>query len=323
MSFNSSNYANLTAYLIAANLTENGQFIPDLCTLSTCPLSYAQVQYIPSLAGNVIFLIVFLISLGLNLFFGIRYRTWGFLGSLIGGTVLEIIGYAARVQMHFNPFLSNPFLIYIICLTIGPVFFTAAIYLCLSRIIVVYGPQYARFAPRTYTIVFICCDVFALVLQATGGAIADTSNSGSTGQSGINIMIAGLAFQVASLTLFAALCGDFALRVRKYRDARTPLQVSCSNARFHGFLWALGLATITIYVRSCFRVAELQSGFNGALANEEVPFMILEGGMVSIATIALTGAHPGLIFGKSWKAANVKNGGGEAVKLEEGNGRMR
>lgn len=32
---------------------------------------------------------------------------------------------------------------------------------------------------------------------------------------GVNIMIAGLAFQVASLTLFIAMASEFALRVRK------------------------------------------------------------------------------------------------------------
>ena len=82
---------------------------------------------------------------------------------------------------------------------------------------------------------------------------------------------------------------------------------------------ALGLATLTIYIRSCFRVAELQGGFNGTLANEEVPFMILEGAMVVIAAISLTVAHPGLIFGKSWGAGNVINGGNEEVKVELAN----
>ena len=64
----------------------------------------------------------------------------------------------------------------------------------------------------------------------------------------------------------------------------------------------LGLAILTIFIRSCFRVAELESGFNGKLANEEVPFMILEGGMVSIAAIALTVVHPGQVFGKVWSS---------------------
>ena len=63
---------------------------------------------------------------------------------------------------------------------------------------------------------------------------------------------------------------------------------------------ALAIAVLTIFVRSCFRVAELQTGFNGKLANEQIPFMILEGGMIAIASIALTVWHPGLVFGAFW-----------------------
>ena len=45
--------------------------------------------------------------------------------------------------------------------------------------------------------------------------MADTAASGGSGQTGINIMIAGLASQVASLFAFAVLCADFAWKVRK------------------------------------------------------------------------------------------------------------
>lgn len=64
---------------------------------------------------------------------------------------------------------------------------------------------------------------------------------------------------------------------------------------------ALATATITIYVRSCYRVAELKSGFDGALANDEVTFMILEGAMVSLAALGLTIMHPGPVFKDFWK----------------------
>ncbi|KAL8668303.1 MAG: hypothetical protein Q9168_007061, partial [Polycauliona sp. 1 TL-2023] len=68
---------------------------------------------------------------------------------------------------------------YLVTLTIAPCFLTAAIYLCLSRIILTYGAHLARFRPRTYTLIFICCDVFSLVLQAVGGGIADTADTKS------------------------------------------------------------------------------------------------------------------------------------------------
>ncbi|KAL8886374.1 MAG: hypothetical protein Q9192_006498, partial [Flavoplaca navasiana] len=47
-------------------------------------------------------------------------------------------------------------------------------------------------------------------------------------------------------------------------------------------------------------------GFNGHLANDEVTFMILEGAMVAIASIALTLPHPGMVFGRNWKIAKAR-----------------
>lgn len=66
----------------------------------------------------------------------------------------------------------------------------------------------------------------------------------------------------------------------------------------------LGLATLTIFIRSVFRVAELSGGFNGKLFNEEVPFMILEGPMIIIACTAVSAFHPGFAFQSCWHEAD-------------------
>jgi hypothetical protein len=51
-----------------------------------------------------------------------------------------------------------------------------------------------------------------------------------------------------------------------------------------------------------FRVAELAHGFNGKLANDQITFMILEGGMMILATLLLTAFSPGQYVGrKNWK----------------------
>ena len=61
------------------------------------------------------------------------------------------------------------------------------------------------------------------------------------------------------------------------------------------------IAVVTIFVRSYFRVAELQGGFRGCLTNNEVTFMILESAMVAIAVLAMTSTHPGFVFGQYGK----------------------
>lgn len=94
------------------NATTNATLIedPNLCTLDTCPLDLANIDYVPSLAGNLIFIAVFGLVLIAQLGIGIRYKTWSYLIAMTGGLLLEIIGYVARVQMHYNPFKSDPFL---------------------------------------------------------------------------------------------------------------------------------------------------------------------------------------------------------------------
>jgi hypothetical protein len=83
------------------------------CTLDTCPIELAEVLYDPSLGGNVLYLTIFAILVPVQAYFGIHHRTWGFFGVMTAGLILEIIGYVARVQLHFNPFHSGPFVMYV------------------------------------------------------------------------------------------------------------------------------------------------------------------------------------------------------------------
>ena len=93
-------------------VTFNGTILPDssTCTVETCSLRYANFLYVPNLPGNIIFLAIFGVLLVPQIFFGIKYKTWGYMAGMLGGILLEIIGYVGRVQIHFNPFLFNPFL---------------------------------------------------------------------------------------------------------------------------------------------------------------------------------------------------------------------
>jgi hypothetical protein len=148
-------------------------------------------------------------------------------------------------------------------------------------------------------------------------------------QVGIDIMLAGLSFQVFSLLLFSAACIEFGFRV--YASSHTPGNPYHSNPSqanspsslrtvelfhislpqtpiFKAFLVGLVIATLAIFIRSCYRVAELSGGFKGALANNEVSFIILESTMVLIACLCLTFLHPGMCFQGGWRAANFKLG---------------
>ncbi|RAL58755.1 hypothetical protein DID88_009170 [Monilinia fructigena] len=250
---------------------------PHLCTLDTCDLSLASFEYLPTVAGNTIYAVVFGILLFAQLGLGIKFKTWGYMVAMIFGLILEIVGYIGRILLHYSPFDNNDFLMYLICLTIAPAFLTAAIYLCLSRIVIIYGQEISRFKPGTYTIIFCTCDIISLLLQAVGGAIASLGKTASQVDVGKNIMLAGLAFQVFSLLLFAILCAEFAWRVHSAKGTWNP------------------------------RCVELSGGFGGTLfVSHEPEFMILEGVMIVLATGGLTLLHPGIAMQGAWLEANFK-----------------
>lgn len=124
---------------------------------------------------------------------------------------------------------------------------------------------------------------------------------------GVHIMVAGLSVQVASLLLFMLLCFDLFHRVttRKSHLIMKHDELYRSQ-RFKIFLYGLALGTVTIFIRSVFRVAELSKGFDSHLANNQISFMILDGTMVIIGSTTLTAFHPGWAFGRVWREANFR-----------------
>ena len=129
---------------------------------------------------------------------------------------------------------------------------------------------------------------------------------------GDNIMIAGLAFQVATLLLFLGFSGDFAFNAwRRHRqlgaeafDQSEAARRTRSSWLFRGFVGALTLSTICIFWRSVYRVAELSNGWDGPLMKRQGLFIGFEGVMVVIAVVALN------IFNPSFCIKNLMEGEG-------------
>lgn len=228
----------------------------------------------------------------------------------------------------------------LIPLTIAPALLTAGIYLCLGRVITVVGSENSRLKPKWYTYIFVGCDLLSLVLQAIGGGMAATGKDAKASRKGADVMIGGLICQVISMAFFLVVWGDFALRARRAKTSgslsrtQPPLYDSLRATRtFHWFQWSklqfhlfflmielttskgLFFATILIFIRCIYRVAELWDGFSGHLANDEATFMIFEGPMIILAVTAMTVFHPGRVFGDLWVPAGK---GVREMKLESG-----
>ncbi|RGP67201.1 hypothetical protein FLONG3_8596 [Fusarium longipes] len=261
-------------------------------------------QYRIDLAPNAAFLAIFTASLiGYIVTWTITRRGTAFNIALILGLICEVIGYAGRIMSWQNRWSENGFLVQICCLTIGPAFMAAGVYLCLRRIVSAFGPENSRLPPEYYTRIFIPCDVISLVLQALGGAMASiASHQHKNADTGSNIMIAGLAFQVVTILSFIACSADFALRtIRRRRALGDTALDQCpeivkvrSSPWFKAFLGALSLATFCILWRSAFRVAELSKGWEGPIMGDQYMFVGFEGILIVVAVVALNVFHPAI-----------------------------
>ncbi|GAB7361056.1 hypothetical protein MBLNU230_g1096t1 [Neophaeotheca triangularis] len=265
------------------------------CSLPEDPIEYSIFQYRPSLGGNAALIALFGISFAIHTYQALRSRLWTFGTLMMLGCACEMIGYGGRILMWQDPWSFEAFIMQIVCITIAPVFVTAAIYITLYKSILKLSPSSARFKPSLYFQIFIPCDIISLVLQAVGGAMS--SNSDGSSQAGVNIGLAGLAFQVAVLVAFIALCADFAFRyhrnINNDRILTNPL-----GRRFVFFLLFLSFATLTIFIRCTFRIYELSGGYTGPALHNEGEFVGLESCMIVLATFALNIGHPGLVFEK-------------------------
>lgn len=129
------------------------------------------------------------------------------------------------------------------------------------------------------------------------------SHNNTDPSNGNHIMIAGLAFQVITLLVFMILAADFALTTYKRSKALGTTQALDqthtklrNSFKFRGFLYALTFATLCIFTRSVYRVAELSEGWEGHLIKTQKYFIGLEGAIVAAGVLALNVFHPGLGF---------------------------
>ncbi|KAH7154802.1 RTA-like protein [Fusarium sp. MPI-SDFR-AT-0072] len=254
-----------------------------------------------NLGANAFFLVCFSLLLPAQLFLGIKYKTWGYMVGMVCGLILEILGYAARTGLSKG---IDLFLMYIVTLTIGPAFLSAAIYLCLARIIPIYGQHLARFRPMVYTTIFILLDFLALLLQSAGGALVGGDNA-SMWDTGLSILKAGLSIHLVGIVIYSCLCFDFALQVAKNRgNWQHRFALLQASSRFRRFCSCLAISTLAILIRTAFRVAELSKGFHSKIAESKPAFLVLDGTMVLIASLCLTAYHPGPCFEGYWPEAN-------------------
>ncbi|KAF1997308.1 RTA1-domain-containing protein [Amniculicola lignicola CBS 123094] len=273
---------------------------PEFCTKITdvCTIEGTLYGYRPSMGANVFFAAFFGVCLLYQIVCGIKYRTWTFMIGLGLGCLGELIGYVGRIMMNNNPYDDFGFQMQICCLIISPAFVAGGVYLTLKHIVIHFGEEWSRLKPGLYTWIFICSDIFSLVLQGAGGGIAATAEDGASLQEvGTNLMIAGIVFQVVVLIFFGYFLGEYTFRTYRRRDRLSAESMKLfHDTKFRCFVVAVIVAYLGIFIRCVYRIPELTGGWRNELMRNEVDFIILEGAMIVLSVLFLTVFHPGYCF---------------------------
>ncbi|KAJ5238453.1 RTA1-domain-containing protein [Penicillium chermesinum] len=243
--------------------------------------------YVPSKGAGIAFCVLFGVSMVAHIVQFSLKRTW-WASVFAVGCATELLGWAARTWSSDCPYNSTAFLMQISTLIIAPTFFTAGIYVILGRLIQHFGRESSILSPKLYLWIFCTCDVISLVIQAAGGGLASAETDSTPGT---HTMVAGIVFQLASLTAFVLCAVDFLRRATRLGllklMARGPLAM---------LLGAMVLSTVVIYIRSVYRTVELAQGWHGYLITHESYFVGLDGVLMVIAVGVFNICHPGWLL---------------------------
>ncbi|KIP07455.1 hypothetical protein PHLGIDRAFT_30017 [Phlebiopsis gigantea 11061_1 CR5-6] len=259
-------------------------------------------HYIPTEGVCITFIVLFGLATAAFFFSAIRFRLWWLLPTACLAGIGEIVGWAGRLWSSLNYMNSNAFLAQITCTIIAPTPFLAACFIIFSALSQRLGPAYSRLSPRWYSRIFLTCDIIALVIQGTGGGIASSADDDSTQNLGSNIMLAGIVFQLVALSIFMSLMAEFYWRFLTTRPFGGVASNSSASTLYISRHWntklklmsaALSFSTVTLFIRSIYRVIELAGGWNGRIISTQVYFNVLDGAMVVLAMYSLAIINPG------------------------------
>ncbi|CAM9014016.1 unnamed protein product [Wickerhamomyces anomalus] len=291
---------------------------------------------IPSFGGNLTFLILFALAMVLHAGLGFWYKQWWVMVSFVCGCGLELAGFVTRTLSHENYDFQPYFLCQIISLTIAPVFIIGGVYILLAKFIVIYGAQFALMKPMAYSYIFMACDFVSLAVQAAGGALAATASTKQDNEVGTHVMVAGLAFQVFSMTVYVLLFLHFFYNIRFFNkrkheeiaDYFNPDYEQLRSRRiFQWFPYVVFVCVGFIYIRCIYRVVELAEGWSGYLITHESFLFFLDALMIALTSFTLLIFHPGFALdGRDTDIEVVRgpkdkaNDGGVALNCLDKNG---
>jgi len=245
-----------------------------------------QYGYVPSISLGVVFLVIFSLT-GLTHLGQVLYaRRYWWMTFMVVGCLLEVLGWAARLWAHWQPLSFDAYVMQICCLIIGPTFFSAALYWAGGIIIQNVARDKSWLSGKWFKTVYLTADVVSLVIQAVGGGMAGSAvgtDNYQQSENGSNIMLAGIVFQLAVMVFYVVYMLVWYIKARSL--------VARQGTRLQLMLLAMLASSIAIIVRGCYRTPELEEGFSGWIAQQQI-WQLFDAIPIAFASIVLNIIHP-------------------------------
>ncbi|KAJ7194341.1 RTA1 like protein-domain-containing protein [Mycena pura] len=211
------------------------------------------------------------------------YRMWWLFPTACLCGLGEVVGWSGRLWSSFSLSLFDPYLMQICCTVISPTPLIAVNFILLSWVVTRLVPCYARLTPIQYTMVFVACDIVALIVQGAGGGIASTAATLDGANMGAHIMLGGIVFQFCAIVVYSVLAADllYSYSTDRPRRAEPCAARGAMDGKLRTMICALALSTLVLFIRGIYRIVELSGGWSGRVLHTEVYFNVLDGGWSS------------------------------------------
>ena len=207
---------------------------------------------------------------------------------------MEVIGYIFRaLSSRDDPYNIIYFVVAYFFIVVAPVFISASIYLCLTKLIIWAQDEgvqlQSRILSRKFILwTFITADAVCTGVQIAGAALIGTRESKHKDPKVANdILLAGLAIQSFFFLVYLGILVNFILAICDGQRFPTALRKTWS------FIGALEVSSLLVFLRTLFRLAETSQGVFGYLSSHEAFFGALEFAPIVLAMALLAIWHPG------------------------------
>ncbi|CUA74093.1 Protein RTA1 [Saccharomyces cerevisiae S288c] [Rhizoctonia solani] len=232
--------------------------------------------YIPNTGAAVIFFLLYLSVAAHATWLMFRHKG-RYMTALVVCGYIYALGLILRIAYGKNYSSLGLYVFLNMCTVLSPCGFIATVYVLLGRLSRhLYAEEYLLIRPDWITKIYVTSDVFTLLVQATGGAMAGSNDINKAKLAG-KIFLVGLVLQLISFASYMFVFGMFVYwmkteRVVQWNEVRTRPW----GQYWKGLVWAIIASCLGITIRCIYRTIEGSQGFNGYLLTHEAYFYVLD-----------------------------------------------